>query len=124
MSSDGRLRHASQLHSSRTTASKRVTGVVIRWLAEMVTDPAADTTGEYYVRQGGGRGWGMEEKGVAWLTKVRRNAGDVGEVCGDGTESIISADDGDGSGDERSFTERNRQVDAPMGEGYVLGKQA
>jgi hypothetical protein len=120
MSSDGRLGHTGQLHSGSTTASKGVTGVVVRGLAEMVTDPTADTTGEGYVRQGDGRGWGMEEEGEAWLTEVRRNAGDVGKVRRDRTESIITTDDGDRSGDEGSFTEGDREVDTPPRDSDLL----
>ena len=66
----------------------------------------------------------MEEEGEARLTKMGGHWGAVSGECQHGTESIITADDGDGSGDERSLTERNREVDSPMGDGHVLGEQA
>ena len=57
----------------------------------------------------------MKEEWEAWLTKAGRHQSCVGGERRHGTQRIITSDDGHGCGNERGLTERNREVDAPVG---------
>jgi hypothetical protein len=124
MSGDGRLWHTCQLHSGSPSAAEGVAGVVVGRLVEMVTDPAAERAGECYVGQWGVGGGGVEEEGKPGLAKAW---GDQCRIGGEGrhwAEGVVAADDGDGSRDERSFAERDREVNTPRGRGDVLCEKA
>jgi hypothetical protein len=86
----------------------------------VVADPAADATGKGHIGQGNGRGGGMEEEWKIWLAETGGHTGGVGVEGGNGTERIISADDGDGRRDEGSFAEGECEVDAPLCDGDLL----
>jgi hypothetical protein len=124
MSSNGRLRHTCQLHSGGTTATKRVSGIVVWRLAKVVADPAADATCKGHVGKGSGRGGGMEEEGKVWLTELGGYTGGVGVEGGNGTERIITADDGDGRRDEGGFAEGKCEVDTPLRDSDLLSEKA